>query len=184
VAHAPSGGRGHRHPTAVCNHTFRATNITTHLDNGGSLENAQAMAAHGSPRTTKLYDRTDDQITFDEVEKIGMIASLCARSLSNKSRPRIDVEGYVVASAVVVDPAVNRFAGQHNIAERPGALRISLGLGTAAPLTLSRAIAKSPLRRPWLSAHLRFCRAAPCFPVAARALFEIPGWLHHIVQRA
>jgi integrase len=41
-------------PTAVCNHTFRATGITAYLDNGGSLENAQAMAAHESPRTTKL----------------------------------------------------------------------------------------------------------------------------------
>lgn len=28
------------------------------------------MTAHESPRTTKLYDRTDDQITLDEVEKI------------------------------------------------------------------------------------------------------------------
>lgn len=59
-------------PTAVCNHTFRATGITAYLDNGGSLENAQAMAAHESPRTTKLYDRTDDQITLDEVEKMGI----------------------------------------------------------------------------------------------------------------
>jgi integrase len=59
-------------PTAVCNHTFRATGITAYLDNCGSLENAQAMAAHESPRTTKLYDRTDDQITLDEVEKIGI----------------------------------------------------------------------------------------------------------------
>jgi integrase/recombinase XerD len=59
-------------PTAVCNHTFRATGITVYLDNGGSLENAQAMAAHESLRTTKLYDRTDDQITLDEVEKIGI----------------------------------------------------------------------------------------------------------------
>ena len=62
-------------PTAVCNHTFRATGITAYLDNGGSLENAQAMAAHESPRTTKLYDRTDDQITLDEVEKIGILGT-------------------------------------------------------------------------------------------------------------
>jgi hypothetical protein len=27
------------------------------------------MAAHESPRTTKLYDRTGDEITLDEVEK-------------------------------------------------------------------------------------------------------------------
>ena len=30
----------------------------------------QAIAAHESPRTTKLYDRTRDEITLDEVEKI------------------------------------------------------------------------------------------------------------------
>jgi site-specific recombinase XerD len=53
-------------------HTFRATGITAYLNGGGSLENAQAMAAHDSPRTTKLYDRTSDEITLDEVEKIGI----------------------------------------------------------------------------------------------------------------
>ncbi len=38
-------------------HTFRATGITIYLTNGGDLEKAQQMAAHESPRTTKLYDR-------------------------------------------------------------------------------------------------------------------------------
>jgi site-specific recombinase XerD len=42
-------------------HTFRATGITAYLEAGGTLENAQAMAAHESPRTTKLYDRTGDE---------------------------------------------------------------------------------------------------------------------------
>ena len=51
-------------------HTFRATGITAYLNAGGALENAQAMAAHESPRTTKLYDRTTDQISLDEVERI------------------------------------------------------------------------------------------------------------------
>ena len=51
-------------------HTFRATGITAYLEAGGILENAQAMAAHESPRTTKLYDRTGDEITLDEVERI------------------------------------------------------------------------------------------------------------------
>jgi predicted metal-binding membrane protein len=37
---------------------------------GGTLENAQVMAAHESPRTTKLYDRTGDEITSDQVEGI------------------------------------------------------------------------------------------------------------------
>src|SRR5450631_3643033 len=51
-------------------HTFRATGITAYLEAGGTLENAQAMAAHESPRTTKLYDRTGDEITLDEIERI------------------------------------------------------------------------------------------------------------------
>ena len=40
------------------------------VERGGTLENAQLMAAHESPRTTKLYDRTGDEITLDEVERI------------------------------------------------------------------------------------------------------------------
>jgi integrase len=51
-------------------HTFRATGLTAYLEVGGTLENAQAMVAHESPRTTELYDRTDDAITPDEVERI------------------------------------------------------------------------------------------------------------------
>ena len=41
---------------------------------GGTLENAQAMAAHESPRTTKLY-RTGAEITLDEVERIAACQS-------------------------------------------------------------------------------------------------------------
>jgi hypothetical protein len=33
-------------------------------------EHAQEMAAHESPRTTKLYDRTKERLTQDEVERI------------------------------------------------------------------------------------------------------------------
>ncbi len=51
-------------------HTFRATGITTYLENGGTIENAQQIAAHESPRTTKLYDRTSDAISLDEIERI------------------------------------------------------------------------------------------------------------------
>jgi integrase/recombinase XerD len=57
-------------PETVCCHTFRATGITAYLENGGTIENAQAIANHESPKTTKLYDRTSDQITLDEVERI------------------------------------------------------------------------------------------------------------------
>jgi integrase/recombinase XerD len=57
-------------PYSTCCHTFRATGITTYMQNGGTLEHAQQIAAHESPRTTKLYDRTEDQISLDEVERI------------------------------------------------------------------------------------------------------------------
>ena len=56
--------------TAVCCHTFRATGITAYLANGGTLENAQRIAAHESPRTTSLYDRTGDEVSLDEIERI------------------------------------------------------------------------------------------------------------------
>jgi hypothetical protein len=42
------------------NRTFRATGITAYLKNGGTLENAAAMANHASTRTTQLYDRRGD----------------------------------------------------------------------------------------------------------------------------
>jgi integrase/recombinase XerD len=57
-------------PATICCHTFRATGITTYLDNGGSLEHAQRIAAHESVRTTKLYDRTSDAVSLDEIERI------------------------------------------------------------------------------------------------------------------
>ena len=57
-------------PEEICCHTFRATGITAYLENGGTIEHAQQIANHESPKTTKLYDRTSDQITLDEIEKI------------------------------------------------------------------------------------------------------------------
>jgi integrase/recombinase XerD len=56
----------------VCCHSFCATGITVYLENNGTLETAQKIAAHESPRTTKLYDRTEDQLTLDEIEKISV----------------------------------------------------------------------------------------------------------------
>jgi integrase len=56
--------------TEIGCHTFRATGITAYLKNGGRLEVAQRMANHESARTTGLYDRRDDQISLDEVERI------------------------------------------------------------------------------------------------------------------
>ena len=51
-------------------HSFLATGITNYMEHDGTLEKVQQMAAHASPRTTKLYDRTNDQVSLDEVEKI------------------------------------------------------------------------------------------------------------------
>jgi len=63
-------------PPALCsrisNHTFRATGITAYLEAGGTIENAQKIAAHESPRTTKLYDRTSVELTLDEIERIAI----------------------------------------------------------------------------------------------------------------
>ena len=58
--------------TKINNHTFRATGITAYLKNGGKLEHAQTMAAHSSTRTTQLYDRRGDEVSLDEVERIGI----------------------------------------------------------------------------------------------------------------
>jgi hypothetical protein len=44
--------------------------VTERRTNDGRLEHAQQMAGHESPRTTKLYDRTKDEITLSEVERI------------------------------------------------------------------------------------------------------------------
>jgi integrase len=56
-------------PEIVC-HTFRATGITEYLRNGGTVEKAAQIAAHESTRTTQLYNRTDDELTLDEIERI------------------------------------------------------------------------------------------------------------------
>jgi integrase/recombinase XerD len=58
--------------TKIGNHTFRATGITAYLKNGGKLEIAQQIAAHESSRTTGLYDRRDDDVSLDEVERISI----------------------------------------------------------------------------------------------------------------
>jgi hypothetical protein len=88
LAHDPAPGRRARHEGQDRLHTFRATGITAYLEAGGTLENAQAMAAHESPRTTKLYDRTGDEITLDEVERrqprrplTGVLRSLLGQAL-------------------------------------------------------------------------------------------------------
>jgi integrase len=63
-----SGAVGIR--TKIGNHTFRATGITAYLKNGGTLEKAAMIANHASTHTTQLYDRRNDKVSLDEVERI------------------------------------------------------------------------------------------------------------------
>ena len=56
--------------TPIGNHSFRATGITNFLQNGGSLETAQRIAGHASPRTTRLYDRRADELALSEIERV------------------------------------------------------------------------------------------------------------------
>lgn len=55
---------------AICCHTFRATGITEYMRNGGTLEKAQQMAAHASAKTTNMYNRVQDEVTLDEIERV------------------------------------------------------------------------------------------------------------------
>ena len=57
-------------PPSTCCHTFRPTGITAYLSNGGTIEHAQQIAGHASPKTMKLYDRTADTVTVEEIERI------------------------------------------------------------------------------------------------------------------
>ena len=37
---------------------------------GTNVEHAEQIAGHASPKTTRLYDRTADTVTVDEMERI------------------------------------------------------------------------------------------------------------------
>lgn len=54
----------------VTNHSFRATGITIYLENGGKIETARRIAAHADIKTTEIYDRREDLITLDEINRI------------------------------------------------------------------------------------------------------------------
>jgi hypothetical protein len=56
--------------TKIGNHTFRATGVTAHPKNGGTLQKVGQMANHASTRTARLYDRRAEELTLDEVERI------------------------------------------------------------------------------------------------------------------
>lgn len=53
--------------TAVRNRTFRASSVTDHLKNGGTLEKS---TSHSSTRTTQRYEHRSDDISLGEVERV------------------------------------------------------------------------------------------------------------------
>jgi integrase/recombinase XerD len=54
----------------VCCHSFRATGVTEYMNSGGTIEIAQRIAGHTSPSTTRIYDRSGDQLTLEEIERV------------------------------------------------------------------------------------------------------------------
>jgi hypothetical protein len=69
-----SDGGEHRDTTRLRYFSSRPGRFHTppQTKNKGTLEHAQTLANHASPRTTKLYDRRSDEISLDEVEKISI----------------------------------------------------------------------------------------------------------------
>jgi integrase len=53
-------------------HSFRAITITDLLTQGVPLEDAQYLAGHADPLTTRLYDRRQKQVTRNIVERISV----------------------------------------------------------------------------------------------------------------
>ncbi|VWC53808.1 phage integrase family protein [Burkholderia aenigmatica] len=60
--------------TKIGSHALRATGITTYLRNGGTLENAAAIANHVSTRSTQRYGDHSRAIEIEEVERISLYA--------------------------------------------------------------------------------------------------------------
>ena len=57
-------------PASICNHSFRATGITIHQENGGDIVEAQQLAGHADLRTTQLYNRKHGKMQRAEVERV------------------------------------------------------------------------------------------------------------------
>lgn len=49
---------------------FRASGITNFRRRGGTLDMAQQMAGHACADTTRLYDRSNDEVSLTEIERV------------------------------------------------------------------------------------------------------------------
>lgn len=59
-------------PTNLSPHSFRVATLTDLLLQGVTLEDAQYLAGHADPRTTRLYDRRQRHVTRNTVERISI----------------------------------------------------------------------------------------------------------------
>jgi integrase/recombinase XerD len=59
-------------PERLSPHSFRVTTITDLLTQGVPLEDVQYLAGHSDPRTTRLYDRRQKQVTRKVVDRISI----------------------------------------------------------------------------------------------------------------
>ncbi len=58
--------------TAIGNHSFLAIGITDYLERGGDVNIAKRMAGNSPVRTTDLYDRRGDEVSFSEIDRVGI----------------------------------------------------------------------------------------------------------------
>ena len=56
--------------TDISPRSFPATGITEYLRGGGDRDAAARTAGHESTRTTRPYDRRDDEVPLDEIERM------------------------------------------------------------------------------------------------------------------
>lgn len=59
-------------PPHLSPHSFRVATVTDLLTQGIPLEDVQHLAGHSDPRTTRLYDRRQRQVTRNTVERISI----------------------------------------------------------------------------------------------------------------
>ena len=96
----------------VCCHSFRATGVTEYMNSGGTIEIAQRIAGHTSPATTRIYDRSEDQLTLEEIERvqIGKIHIVEFSRLS-LSLPGIDPRRSQLPDVVATSASTSRRRG-------------------------------------------------------------------------
>ena len=88
-------------PPSTCCHAFRATGGSPRTcRTEGTLEHAQQIAGHASPPLPKLYDRTADTVTADEIKELldglQIDRTSCCKFLPNQLRVLLTAAAYVL----------------------------------------------------------------------------------------